>query len=389
MRIFIDARVLLNKKGGGVTEYGRLMISHLLMAGSQHNFILFTNRFKNSVKKLLSSLAGGEEFLGKTFYQELNLNIPNRLFDLSNFFFSQPKIDKLIQADIFYNPHFNNLSLDDFSKYVLTVHDLSFFHFPDFFSWRQKLWHWRQRIKDRLKKANQIIAVSDFTAQDIVEEFHLPSTKVKRIYAGVNPFFSRLQSDDPKLVEFQKEKEIHQPFILSVSALEPRKNIVGLIKTFNLLKTKPVFRDLVLLIVGPLGWLYKEIFKEAKRSPVSRDIRFWGRATEEELKYLYNLAELFVYPSFFEGFGFPPLEAQACGAPVVASNRSSLPEIIGDSALLVDPWRLDEIAVAIEAVLTDDQLRQDLSFKGLANIKRFNWQKTAQEVLNLLTGSLK
>jgi len=171
--------------------------------------------------------------------------------------------------------------------------------------------------------------------------------------------------------------------LLYVGALEPRKNISGIIKAFNLLKQNSAFNDLELFIVGPKGWLYNMIFKEARRSPHASDIRFWGSASLSEILYLYNCASAFVYPSFFEGFGFPPLEAQACSLPVIASNRASLPEILGNSALLIDPWRTDEMVMAIEAVLTDNTLRDLLIERGLQNVKRFDWNKTAEELIDV------
>jgi glycosyltransferase involved in cell wall biosynthesis len=140
---------------------------------------------------------------------------------------------------------------------------------------------------------------------------------------------------------------------------------------------------LQLIIVGKRGWLCDTIFRDAAESPWHKDIVFFGEASYEEVRVLYNITEAFVYPSLFEGFGFPPLEAQACGAPVITSNRSSLPEIVGSSALLVDPWKVEELVDALTCVLTNPSFRAQLIERGYENITRFSWANTAQSLLRV------
>lgn len=382
MRIFLDGRVLVGRDFGGVGRYASSLFENLLKTASADEFVLWLNSWqnkKNAAAQWRDKFANLEVIEGRW---------PNRLLDLTAGFFNRPRIDKKIAADIFYSPHFNILPLTRPEKRILTVHDLSFFHFPHFFSWRDSLYHRRQFLKKQFATAGKIVAVSDFTAWNLQETFKLPPEKVVRIYGGINPIFRKLAKSE--IVEISpgvRELAETRPFILTVGTLEPRKNHIALIKAFDCLKTKPVFKDFVLAIAGPAGWLYQEIFEAAAQSPFRADIRFLGRVADDDLLWLYNHAAVFAYPSFFEGFGFPPLEAQACGCPVAASNRSSLPEILGDSALLADPWRIGELVGALETILLRDDLRRDLTAKGLKNAKRFDWQKTAKEFLDLFHSS--
>lgn len=381
MKIFLDGRVLTGRNFGGVSEYARLLFKNLLKAAPADKFVLWLNSFRNK-----------QEAINDWREKFSNLEIvegswPNRLFDLTSGFLNQPKIDRKISADVFYSPHFNILSLMESQKRILTVHDLSFIHFPEFFSWRDNLYHGRQFLAKQFREAGKIVAVSDFTAWDLAETFKLPAEKIIRIHSGINPVFRKLASGETLDISEQVRCLAEtRPFVLIAgTTLEPRKNHIALIKAFNHLKEKAIFKDFALVIAGPKGWLFEDIFKEAGDSPFASDINFLGSVSENDLVWLYNNAAVFAYPSFFEGFGFPPLEAQACGLPVVASNRSSLPEILGSSALLVDPYRVGELTEALEVVLTKDSLRQDLIKRGLANAKRFDWQKTANDFSSLFS----
>jgi glycosyltransferase involved in cell wall biosynthesis len=277
----------------------------------------------------------------------------------------------------------STLFLSKNRRHVITIHDISFAYFPEFFPRRKNLWHAEQGWQQQVKEAGRVITVSDATRENILDLFHLPEEKVVRIYPGIKKDCRPLPKDTPGLVDFRDKYFLQAPFFLYVGTLEPRKNLIGLVRAFNIVKAKPANRDLKLVVAGAPGWLYDKIFKEIKASPHSNDIVVWGPATEEEILNLYNLATAFVYPSFFEGFGFPPLEAQKCGCPVVASNRSSLPEVLGSSALLADPYRLEELASAMEAAATDGELRKELIKKGFENSARFAWEKTVGETVKI------
>lgn len=375
MKIFIDIRSLNAKHITGVPGYVRLVVEHILKEAPDEKYIFFANSFGRRLEKT--------DLLQKQRENWINFGISDRILDLTNHFLNFPKIDSMIPADIFYSPHFNILSFKDPRKHILTIHDISFVHYPEFFPYRKQLWHWQQNWRKQIETAGQIITNADYTREDLITTLKLDEKKVKRIYTGIDPFYKKLAKNDIDLTRFRNDKSLNKPFLLSVGTLEPRKNIIATIRAFNHLKKSLIFKDFELIIVGSYGWLYDKILKEVSNSPWRNNIRIWGRATPEETLYLYNLASVLVFPSFFEGIGFPPLEAQACGLPVVASNRSSLPEILGNSALLTDPWRISEIALAVEAIVKNGKIRNDLVAKGVNNVGRFKWQDTAKEIIKI------
>jgi glycosyltransferase involved in cell wall biosynthesis len=170
--------------------------------------------------------------------------------------------------------------------------------------------------------------------------------------------------------------------MLFVGKLESKKNIVRIIQAFSLLKDKyDIPHDLV--IVGPKGWLFRDIFRAVDELGVHRRVHFLGHVPRSDLPYLYSAADVFVFPSLYEGFGFPPLEAMACGTPVVTSNVSAIPEMVGDGALTVEPTDVGAISTAVYSILTDENLREELIEKGLQRVKLFSWAKTARETLGV------
>ncbi len=370
MKVFIDIRSLDTPIRSGIPEYTYALTQELLKEKGNDEYILFANSFR----KRLEALPLKEQ--ADTW---ANWKMPNRFLDASSRLIGRPRIDRLAAADVYFSPHFNILGFQDPRRHVLTIHDISFAYFPEFFPWRKNVWHAEQNWRGQIMEAGKVIAVSDFTRESILDVCRIPESKVIRIYSGVKGAYRPLPKEAPELISFKKGHSLERPFFLYTGTLEPRKNVIGLVRAFNLIKERPATKDMALVIAGAPGWLYDKIFKEIKSSPYRSDIRVWGPATEKEVLFLYNLATAFVYPSFFEGFGFPPLEAQKCGLPVVASNRSSLPEILGTSALLADPYRLEELALAMEAAATDDTLRKELIQKGFENSARFTWQKTAAE----------
>jgi len=377
MKILIDLRVLARSQFSGITEYTKFLINHLLSSDKKNEYLLFYNGYKK--------IPLPDEWINKPQVKIIDSSVPNRLWSFSNKIFGLPKIDKKIKADIFFSPHFNILSLKEPRKRVFTFHDLSFVHYPNFFSNRDNFWHWLQDYRRQAQTAGHLIAVSDFTRQDLIDNLSIPPERITRIYSGINPFYKKLSGEDENLKKFRKIHNLENPFLFYLGVIEPRKNITAIIRAFNILKTEKEFKNLQLVIAGPKGWLYEKIFKEAKNSKFQEEIIFWGPASLGEALYLYNSAEVFVYPSFFEGFGFPPLEAQACGLPVITSTRSSLPEVMGDSALMVDPWRIDDLTLVIKNFLIDQATRRRFQAAGFSNIRRFDWAKTARETIGVFS----
>ena len=378
MRILADIRLLGKGGASGIEEYTRSLLGTLLEIDRKNEYLFFYNGFSKIAEPIdLKNFPNAEI---------ANWKIPNKLFDFSARFLNWPKLDDYFGADVVFSPHFNVLGAGKRAKRVITFHDLSFIHHPDFFSRRQHLWHKLQDYKRRALQADRVIAVSDFTKNDLIRTLGVSPEKTRTIYSGVSDSFKPLPAADGALRDFLAKKGIASaPYLLYLGTIEPRKNIIAVIRAFNEIKSDSRLSDRKLVLAGGRGWLYKEVLETAENSPYKDDILFFGKVAPEERKFLYNGAEVFVYPSFFEGFGFPPLEAMACGTPVVVSNRSSFPEIIGDSAPMIDPWRADELSAMIKSVLLDGDFRRALVAAGLRRAAEFNWRKTARETLETLT----
>ena len=198
-------------------------------------------------------------------------------------------------------------------------------------------------------------------------------------YPGVDPgvFYPRSEKEKE---EVKKKYGIAKPFILYLGTLEPRKNVPAVLKAYAGLPNR---RDFNLVLAGKKGWLYEEIFRTVGDLGLEEDVIFTGYVPEEDRPKLMSAAEVFVFPSFFEGFGMPVVEAQACGTPVIASNTTSLPEAVGDGGVLVDPKNISQLAEALEEVLSSGSLREKLVKKGLANARRFNWEDSGAKIVRI------
>ena len=381
MNIFIDARLLTSGHTSGIEEYTRLLINALVRHNDpSHTYTLFYNGFKKP--------PAPKEWAKNERVHVIETNIPNRILDASIRFFGWPTVHNFADADIVLSPHFNLLKVPRGMGHVLTIHDLSFIHYRDSFSLRKRLWHWQQNYLRSVRRAHRIVTLAHFTKYDIANTFHIPEEKISVIYPGVNPFYTArdVRSDEHK--GFLRVHGLQGPFILFVGTLEPRKNIPLLIRAFSTMKERSVHHDLKLVIAGRKGWLCDTIFKEAARSSYASQIMFWGPASYEDLAHLYTAARACVYPSFFEGFGFPPLEAQQCGTPVIVSNRTTLPEVMGNSGLLVNPTSVDELVMGLESLLGSETLRKEYIERGFKNAARFSWEKTAQATLKIFESLL-
>ncbi len=411
MRIGIDIRALLEGRHTGVEEYTINLLRRLFMMGDSRNkYLLFISGQKSSKLKssILRSSAIAEDgqislrrqsygasatkpYLKTQNYENIlleHLRVPNRLLNLSFKVFSRPHLDKLLSGvNVFWAPNINLVPTSKGCKKVVTFHDLSFVRYPEFFSLKRRLWHKFINPRKLAQEADRIIAVSESTKQDLVELYKIKPEKINIVYSGIGKKF-KVKSSKLKVQKIKKKYRLPDKFILFLGTIEPRKNLIGLIRAYELLrgKTHKLTNSQIhkLIIAGTKGWLYEDIFKIARQSKYSKDIIFTGFIEDEDKPYLYNLASLFVYPSFYEGFGFPPLEAMACGLPTITSNVSSLPEIVGDAGIMVDPYKPGELALAMEMILSDGELRQRLSEKGIEQAKKFSWKESAKSTLNTL-----
>ena len=258
---------------------------------------------------------------------------------------------------------------------VLTIHDLSFRLFPRTHSLRNVVWA-RSLVPVSTRRSRHIIAVSSNTKLDLVRVMNVPSQKVSVVYEGAPEEFNpEPQAEDE---EAMGHYGIVKPYILFVGTLEPRKNLNFLIRSFDqVAKARP---DVHLVLAGRRGWMAQSIFDELERRDLLGRVHITGYVRERYLPVLYRQAAAFVYPSLYEGFGLPPLEAMASGTPVIVSGSSSLPEVVGDAGLLVNPDRTEEIAWAIGAALNDTGLERHLRLAGPTRAGRFTWDRSADRL---------
>jgi len=397
--VIIDIRPLLPKNPPtGVPEYTRELLCALLgLVEKKKNVRLFL--FSSGKEK--PDLRAFESF--REYVSHYHIPLPNKLlnalFKLGMF----PGIDTLIKkryglsrfANVtMFAPNINLLPLSSRAKLVITFHDLSFERYPFFLKPKEKLWHLMVNPLALARRADTIIAVSQSTKQDLISLYGVPEKNVTVIYSGISKDFKNLPSSQnlsgfasknlPSSQNLSGFASKNLPFgqnlsgfaskpfpgkkygnaqkIFYLGSADGRKNLDALIKAFRMVKKRLPGKELELVLAGPPHRVVS--FKERVR--------------------LYQEASIFVYPSVFEGFGLPPVEAMRCGIAVIASHTSSLPEALGNGALLVNPHKIAEIAKAMELLLTDETLREHYIAKGLAQASRFSWQKAARETLAIL-----
>ena len=367
MIIGVDIRSL-SKNPTGVGVYTLEMLSGLLAIDHQNQYKLFYNSAGKAAEIV-------SRFTGHDNVSVYKFGWPNKIINGSLHFLNRPKLDRLIGGcDVFWFPNLNFWSLSPKCQAVVTVHDLSFKRLPWAYSSKMRRWHRLIQPAVKLKSAARIMAVSENTKRDLMELYGLTGDKIEVVYSGVEKF--KIQHSTSNI---QNKYNLPERFILYLGTLEPRKNVEGIVRAFEKLDL-PGYQ---LVIGGRRGWLYKKIYQLAKDSPVKERIRFINYIESADRFELYRRAGLLVWPSFYEGFGFPPLEAMAQGCPVITSANSSLPEVAGAAALLVDPYNINDIAQAMKFVLTGDNLRNDLISKGYGQSAKFNWPSSAEKVLSI------
>jgi len=377
MNILIDIRPLMDRRYSGVAEYTHELLKALLNIDQQNQYWLLYNSFHNVSDRL--------PLFNYPNVSIIRTKYPNKFFNYVLLkFLHRPYFDKIVgqPIDIFFMPHINFARWSPSITSIVTVHDISFVHFPKFFNWRKNLWHGLLSVKKLLKRSRIVVTLSENTQNDVKQYAHLDDTRTTTIYSGISDVFTILNKEDSTLEVVKQKYNLPDSFIFFLGTIEPRKNIEGLIKAFEIVKSKQA-SDLKLVIAGGRGWKARPVFQAAAISQCADDIIFLDYVEASEKVALYNLATMFVYPSFYEGFGFPPLEAMACGTPTIVSATSSLPEVVGDGAVMIDPYNPTSIATAIFEILHDASLRSRLIEKGKEQAAKFTWEKTAEKYLNL------
>ncbi len=362
MKIAIDIRTAGGEKTGkGFFTFH--LVQNLLKIDSKNEYILYTKE----------KVPGFEQFKNATLKPIKGASI---LWHLNT-----AKDAKKENVDIFFAPtsYITPIFLDKKIKVIIAVHDLVAFLFPNTHN-KKAVFIERLLLKRALKKADKIIAVSQNTKRDLLSRFKLPQKKIDIIYCAASEDFKPLNKET--LTKFSKETNLPEKFFLAVGTIEPRKNYINLIRAFA--EVKPRFPNHHLIIVGKNGWDFEPVYKEIRENYLTKNVHILGYLSGKNLVNLYNLAQAFVFPSFYEGFGIPPLEAMKCGCPVISSYTSSLPEVVGDSALLIDPSNHLEIAGAMLKIIQNDDLHQRLQNAGLLQARKFSWEDSAKNFLAIL-----
>lgn len=263
------------------------------------------------------------------------------------------------------------------AKLVVSLHDVGYEIYPQF-ARPDFVAKMRVRVPLTLRRAAAVLTLTEYAKRVIVRRYCVPPEKVVVVPCAAEPIFRPLH-DEPGLMEVRARYGTGERFILCVGDLQPRKNIRRLIEAYVKLRQADAIRH-KLVLVGRKAWLYDDIFEAARTSGYTDDFIFTGYVSMEDLVALYNAADVFAYPSIFEGFGIPPLEAMACGTPVVTSNTSSLPEVVGDAGIMVDPLDVEAMAQALASVLNNVDLREQLAARGLKRASTFSWLSSARMI---------
>lgn len=371
MRIAIDYTAAI-RQGAGIGVYVQNLVAAMLAQDEDNFYTLLTSGRASSERPFPIA----ENVRGR------NIRIPDRYLNILWYRLRAPLPATLFSgpADIYHGPDFVLPPLGKRVRKVVTIHDLAFLEHPEY-AVPALAEYLRKVVPQAIARADAVATVSQEVSRTLIEHFQTPREKLVVIPNGVQSYFRRIT--DPVILGATRHKfQLEQPFVLAVGTQEPRKNHQGIIKAFYQAQQEKDGPPL-LVIAGGTGWLYEETQQLVRDLQIENKVRFLGRVTEHELITLYSMAEFFVFPSFFEGFGIPPLEAMACGAPVITSNTSALPEVVGDAALQVDPHNIDELSHAMLRLLQDEQLRTDLRQKGYQRVQLYTWQKSAQKMLQV------
>ena len=351
----------LDYQYAGIYYYTKELINALAKIDKKNEYWIVRSKSAGDISKNVKELiVPTKKFPGAAAYR-LFISIPKIL--------AQKKVDIVVEPR-----HFGPFNLPKSIKRVTVIHDLSPLRFPE---WHQFVSRKLQQLflPTILKRADYIITNSKFTAKDVINYFPFTASKTKGILLGKETFFQ--PQLNPSILE---KHQITSPYLLHTGTIEPRKNLLFLIRAFEVLKQEGK-HNLQLVLVGKPGWKHKAILEAIADSPFQKDIKLLGYVNREDLPTLYTAAAAFVYPSHFEGFGLPVLEALSCGTPTIAANVSSLPEIIGTAGLLFPPNNQENFLQKINQLLVNESLRSELSDKAVEQAAKFSWEKTAQETL--------
>ncbi|MFH1598439.1 MAG: glycosyltransferase family 1 protein [Patescibacteria group bacterium] len=366
MRIGIDCRTILNPGKGeqaGVGHYTYYLIKNLLKNDKKNQYVLFFDYRVTKTREFKQKNVEVKYFPFSEYKKFLPFSYSHMLISA---FISRAKLD------IYHSPA-NVIPYTYSGPSVITVHDLAIYKHPEWFPRGQKF-STRLLVPKSLHKAKRIIAVSQATKKDIIKLFKIPAHKIDVIYEGVF-------REKPK-VGFQAVKKKHglaDDYILFLGTIEPRKNLIGLVHAYAELIKNKRFSKYQLVIAGAKGWKEGEVFKTIRKMKLEDRVLYLGYVAHQDKLSLISNAKVFIFPSYYEGFGLPILEAMELGAPVITSNVSSIPEVTNHSAVHINPTKEKEIVQALAKVLGSAVVRRKLRAAGINKAKQFSWQKCAQQ----------
>jgi glycosyltransferase involved in cell wall biosynthesis len=351
----------------GLRRYFESLLIHLARIDKKNKYLIYYNYFRKRNLQIF-------RVLQKNFTTKRNPLPQQTFYKLTEFI---PINHSLFigPVDLIHFPNHYSLPISKKTKSIATIHDLSFILNPEFYPdyiYTPLI----KETKKTLNRVDKIITISANTKKDIIEIYEVEPERIAVIYNGAE--FINLDVDSNLA---SNKYNLDGPYILSVSTVQPRKNFIRLMKAYKIAKERGLSHKLV--IAGRFGWLYEDILEKRTELSLDDDVIFTGMVSDEMLASLYKGADIFIYPSLYEGFGLPPLEASFYGVPVISSNTSSMPEVMGDGALYIDPISSEDIASTFEQLAGDDEIKSQLIKKGYENLKRFSWEKCARETLEL------
>jgi glycosyltransferase involved in cell wall biosynthesis len=369
LRIGVDYTAAIRQEAG-IGRYTRELVRALAELDGGHDYVLF-------------AAAGGQWPMGRDWppnFQMRSVPLSDRTAAILWHRLQLPLWVELVTGpvDIFHSPDFV-LPPVRRAKTLVTVHDLSFMRYPECADANLRA-YLNKAVPRSVHRADLVLADSQHTKDDLMELLGVDADKIEVIYPGVEERFHPME-DQAHLKEVRRRYNLPPRFILGLGTLQPRKNFARLIQAYSLLITR--YPSLHLVIAGGTGWFYEEIFAAVEQLGLEEKVIFPGFVADGDLPALYNLADLFVFPSLYEGFGLPPLEAMACGTPVITSDTSSLPEVVGEAGLMVEATDVKALAEAMKRALEDNALRERMITKGLEQAGKFTWEKAAAKLLSL------
>jgi len=375
MNIGIDARLLYNKTGIG--QYTRSLFFEFLQRDQQEDnyYLLYDREFQIPLKHHMKHNQNDCATSLPSNFHVIAAHCKTRIL-WTNWY--APRLLRQQNIDVYHGVCNFELPVRKVCRYVVTIHDLVPLFFPDLVP-RKHLLFFKLFMKRAAQTADIIITDSEHSKRDIVHYLSVPEEKICVIYLGYEPRHQNID-DQRTLPDILAHYGISKPYLLFVGVIEPKKNLERLVEAFSLLRQSPsVGKGLQLVIAGGKGWFWESLYQKVQELHLDKDVIFTGFVPDDDLPYLYTGAEVFAFPSIYEGFGLPVIEAMTYGVPVVTSNVSSLPEIADSAGILVDPKKPEAICEGIADVLSDPQRREQMKQAGLARARQFSWKRTAEE----------